>query len=116
MDRSEVIDYLHDDVGYSRRMSCKLADIALLVKSEKPFEVALRSAIEKARKPGSKDKRPRKRKYGAVSRIPQSSRDWMTDSEIKGYLDSSGFKGKKRQSMKRNMELERPRSAKERNW
>ena len=49
MIRKEVVEYLHD-VGYSRRLSAKLADIALLVKSDRPFEFALRVALEKSKK------------------------------------------------------------------
>lgn len=47
MTKREAVDYLHKKVGYSRRMSAKLADIALLTKSSKPFEFALKTALEK---------------------------------------------------------------------
>jgi len=51
--RTQAVDLLHTK-GYSRRLSAKLADIALLAKSNKTFEVAIREAVEKARSKGKK--------------------------------------------------------------
>jgi len=47
MTRREVVDYLHKNLGYSRRLSAKLADIVFLSKSSRPFEFALKEALEK---------------------------------------------------------------------
>lgn len=44
MNRQEAVDYLHN-IGYSRRMSAKLADIAMLEK-DNPFIFALKKAIQ----------------------------------------------------------------------
>jgi len=43
--KREAVDYLHDNIGYSRRLSAKLADVALLAKSS-VMQEALRIAIE----------------------------------------------------------------------
>lgn len=59
MNRKGAIDFLHRR-GYSRRISAKLADIAVLAKSSKPFEFALKIALEKAtEKDGNKNNRTR---------------------------------------------------------
>jgi len=50
MTKREAVDYLHDEAGYSRRLSAKLADVALLAKSSKPFEFALKMALEEVTK------------------------------------------------------------------
>jgi Zn-dependent peptidase ImmA (M78 family) len=50
LNRQEAAEFLHNELNYSRRMSAKLADIALLTKSSKPFEVAIQMALEKAKK------------------------------------------------------------------
>ena len=63
--KRESIDYLHNK-GYSRRMSAKLADIALLKKSNKTFEIAIQEALEKARTKGAKDKLKRKPHPGSI--------------------------------------------------
>jgi hypothetical protein len=55
MDRKEATEFLHKSMGYSRRMSAKLVDIALLQKSNSVIAFALREAIEKARTKGAKD-------------------------------------------------------------
>ena len=47
MKRRDAIDYLHDEMGYSRRLSAKLTDIAMLAKSNKSVGFALQSAIER---------------------------------------------------------------------
>ena len=76
MTRKEAVNYLHKNMKYSRRMSAKLVDLAILSKSSRPFGVAIKSAvveatgiIEKARKPGSKDLKKRKSK-GKIERKP----------------------------------------------
>jgi len=47
MTRKEAVDYLHKKSGYSRRISAKLADVALLSKSNRTFEVAIKEALER---------------------------------------------------------------------
>ena len=42
MNRKEAVDYLHDQKGYSRRMSAKLADVAI------QYDGGLASALKKA--------------------------------------------------------------------
>jgi len=53
LNRNQAVDLLHTK-GYSRRMSAKLADIALLKKSNRVFELAVREAVEKARSKAKK--------------------------------------------------------------
>jgi hypothetical protein len=48
--KREAVDFLHKSRNYSRRISAQLAEIALLSKSSKTFELALREALEKATK------------------------------------------------------------------
>ncbi len=50
MTKREAVDYLHNNAGYSRRLSAKLAEVALLAKSSRPFEFALKIALEEATK------------------------------------------------------------------
>ena len=47
MTRQEAIKFLHAN-GYSRRMSAKLVDIAILSKSSRPFAVALKEPVVEA--------------------------------------------------------------------
>jgi hypothetical protein len=58
MTRNEAADYLHN-LGYSRRLSAKLVDVAILSKSNKTFGLAFKAALEKARTKGAKDKKKR---------------------------------------------------------
>jgi|GEM_PF-3530238 hypothetical protein len=55
MKRDEAIAYLRGQ-NYSRRLSAKLADIALLRKTNSIFADAIKSALEKA-KPKKKGKK-----------------------------------------------------------
>jgi adenosylmethionine-8-amino-7-oxononanoate aminotransferase len=57
LNKQESAKFLHDKLGYSRRMSAKLSDIAFLSKGNKAFEVALKNALEKAVKKGKNEKR-----------------------------------------------------------
>lgn len=54
MDRAGAIDFLKGK-GYSRRLSAKLVDIAMLEKSDSVFQQALKQALE-MRKACSKKK------------------------------------------------------------
>jgi hypothetical protein len=60
MDRREAIDFLHKS-GYSRRISAKLVDIAMMEK-DKPFIAAIKKAVEKNLNK-SKKKKQEKIKY-----------------------------------------------------
>lgn len=55
MKRDEAVDYLRKN-GYSRRLSAKLVDIALLAKTNSVFGNAIKTALEKAKKKGKKIK------------------------------------------------------------
>ena len=66
MTRKEAIDYLHKSMKYSRRMSAKLVDLAILSKSNRSIGIAMKDAvidatgeIEKGR---GKDLKPRRKK------------------------------------------------------
>jgi len=59
MNRREAIDYLHDDKGYSRRLSAKIVDLALSHNDGPMFE-ALRKSLEKS---VAKGKKPVKMKF-----------------------------------------------------
>lgn len=64
MDRREAIDFLHGQ-GYSRRISAKLVDIALMEK-DNPFMNAVRNAVEK----GLKKSKEKKVKFKYIIRKP----------------------------------------------
>lgn len=49
MNKQESAKFLHDKLGYSRRMSAKLSDIAFLSKSS-VMQEAVKRAVEKAMK------------------------------------------------------------------
>ena len=49
MTRKEAVEFLHKSKGYSRRMSAKLVDIALLEKDNHVIADALHEAIQKAK-------------------------------------------------------------------
>jgi hypothetical protein len=48
MTRKEAVNYLHKNMKYSRRMSAKLVDLAILSKSSKPFGIAIEVAVTDA--------------------------------------------------------------------
>jgi hypothetical protein len=53
MNRREAVDYLHDDRGYSRRLSAKIVDLALS-HNDGPMFAALRKSLEKSIDKGKK--------------------------------------------------------------
>jgi hypothetical protein len=70
MTKRDAIDYLHEKMGYSRRMSAKLTELAMLSKSNKSIGFALQTAIEdnvgtveKARKRFRKQKKQEPKRF-----------------------------------------------------
>lgn len=62
MDKKEAINYLRKNQGFSKRLSTKIVDIALLQKSYKPaFGIAFEEALLKCEK--KKEKKTKKSKF-----------------------------------------------------
>ena len=61
MDKIEAINYLRKNQGFSKRLSTRIVDIALLQKSYKPtFGIAFEEALKKCeKKKEKKTKRPK---------------------------------------------------------
>jgi hypothetical protein len=60
MDKIEAINYLRKNQGFSKRLSTKIVDIALLKKSKPTFGIAFEEALQKcAKKKEKKIKKPK---------------------------------------------------------
>ena len=56
MDKKEAIRYLRKNQGFSKRLSTKIVDIALLQKSKPAFGIAFEEALQKCDKKKKKPK------------------------------------------------------------
>lgn len=70
MDRAGAIDFLKSR-GYSRRLSAKLVDIALLEKSDSVFQLALKQALEARKLNKACSKKKSKEKFVIRKTIPK---------------------------------------------
>jgi hypothetical protein len=60
MDRKEAVRFLRDRQGYSKRLSSKIVDLALLQKSKPDFAVLFEQALQKCE---MKKKKKAKQKF-----------------------------------------------------
>ncbi len=56
MDKKEAVNYLRKNQGFSKRLSTKIVDIALLQKSKPTFGIAFEEALLKCAKKKEKKK------------------------------------------------------------